>query len=145
MIHFEILGIPKPKQSARFRIMKNKAGKNFVGSYQKKEVKDNEANIAWSVQQQLPEGFVPYDCPIGMRAEYIFPPPSSMNKKQRIMIENGEKIWKHTAPDVQDNLSKGTIDALAGVVFTVDSRIVTMCAEKYYGLVPKTILEFWEV
>ena len=45
-----ILGTPKPKQSARFRAIKNpKTGKTFVSSYQKKEVKDNEKNIASDV------------------------------------------------------------------------------------------------
>lgn len=145
MLTFEILGIPKPKQSARFRIMKNKAGKQFISSYQKKEVTDNEANIGWSVIQQLPKDFQPFDCAIGMEAEYVFPIPSSMKKKDVLRVEQGEKIYKPTKPDLPDNLQKIVCDSLAGIVYTNDSRITFMKVEKYYGTTPKTILRFWEL
>lgn len=145
MLTLEILGIPKPKQSARFRIMKNKAGKQFISSYQKKEVTDNEANIGWSVLQQLPKDFVPFDCAIAMEVEYIFPIPSSMSKRERAIIESGGMVYKYTKPDLPDNLSKGLCDSLAGIIYTNDSRIAVMSAEKYYGTTPKIILRFWEL
>lgn len=141
-LSFEILGIPKPKQSARFRIVDKKTGGRFIASYQKKSVMDNEANISWTVTQQLPQGFVPFDCPIHVDIKYIFPIPTSMSKKDDRAIREGKKIFKPTKPDLSDNLNKGLIDALSGIIFVNDSRIVSMTAEKYYGITPRTIIEF---
>lgn len=141
-LSLEILGIPKPKQSARFRIMKNKAGKQFISSYQKKDVVDNEANIGYTVIQQLPEGFIPFDCPIHMDVEFVFPTPKSMSKKLKYLISEGVRVYKDTKPDLPDNCSKGVVDSLAGIVFVNDSRIASMKAVKYYGLIPKIIIKF---
>lgn len=142
MIKLEILGVPKPKQSARFRIAKGKGGKTFIASYQKKEVKDNEANIGYTAMQQLPKGFIPFDCPVAAYFEYIFPIPSSFSKKQKKEIEDGKRVYKETKPDLTDNLNKGTADALAGIIYVNDSRVVSMYAVKYYGTTPKTIILF---
>lgn len=144
MIKIEILGTPKPKQSARFRIIKTKAGGQFISSYQNKEVKDTEANIGYTAIQQLPANFKPFDCPISAYVEYIFPLPLSFPKKKIEAIKSGERIYKDTKPDLSDNLNKGLIDALSGIVYINDSRIVSMAASKYYGLIPKTIIYFCE-
>ena len=145
IIKVEILGIPKPKQSARFRIAQNKAGKQFIRSYQKKEVVDNEANIAYIVMQQLPKDFIPFDKAVAVKVEYVFPPPSGWSKKKILQLKNGEIIYKDTKPDLTDNLNKGLIDALSGIVYVNDSRIAEIYAVKYYGLVPKTIITFNEL
>ena len=133
------------KQSARFRIVKGKSGKDFISSYQKKSVTDRETSIGWIVMQQLPQGFVPFDCPLFMEAEYVFPIPQSATKKMKRMIEDGEMVYKDTKPDVHDNLNKATIDSLEGIIFVNDSRIAKMTAVKYYGTTPKTILKFTEL
>lgn len=140
-IQFIIPGIPKPKQSARFRVI-GSGKKSFIRSYQSKEVKDNEANIGYTVMAQLPNDFILFDCPIFASIEYIFPVPSSFSKKLKAQIVSGERIYKATKPDISDNLNKGLIDALQGIVFVDDSRISRIAAEKYYGMVPKTIIKF---
>jgi Holliday junction resolvase RusA-like endonuclease len=145
MLNLEIPGIPKPKQSARFRISKNGAGKQFISSYQNKDVKDAAANIAFIVLHQLPKGFIPYDCPVAARIEYVFPIPSSFSKKQKEAVLRGKIIYKDTKPDLTDNLNKGLIDALAGIVYINDSRIASTTAVKYYGSVPKTVVWFKEL
>jgi Holliday junction resolvase RusA-like endonuclease len=137
MLKLEILGIPQPKQSARFSIVKGR-----IMSYQKKSVKDNEANIGYTVMRQLPSGFVPYDCPVFAHIEYVFPIPSSFSKKLKQSITDGKRVYKDTKPDLTDNLNKGLIDALAGIVYINDSRIVSIVASKYYGTTPKTIIQF---
>lgn len=141
-LSFEILGIPKSKQSARFRQFKNKAGKSCISSYQTKDVMQNEANIGWCVTKQLPPNFVPFDCPLHMEVEYVFPIPQSATKKFKQRIIDGERIYKDTKPDLHDNLNKATMDALEGIVFVNDSRIASMTAVKYYGTTPKTIIKF---
>jgi len=138
-----ISGIPGSKQSARFRISKNKQGKHFVTSYQKKEVKDQEKNTASAVLEQLPKGFIPFDETIFADVQYVFPMPASFSKKQKELVESGKKVWKNTKPDITDNLNKGLFDALEGILFINDSRIAGIKAVKYYGLVPQTILKIW--
>ena len=140
-LSFEILGIPMSKQSARFRIIKGKGGKDFISSYQKKSVVDRETSIGWEVTE-LPQGFVPFDCPLFMEVEYVFPIPMSATKKFKQRIIDGEIVYKDTKPDLHDNLSKLVVDSLEGVVFINDSRISKMTAVKYYGTTPKTIIKF---
>ena len=139
------LGIPKPKQSAKFRSVKGK-GKTYITSYQKKEVKDAERNIAFDAKSQLPEGFIPYNKPIGVNILYVFPPLSSFSKKKLNALKQGEVMYKDTKPDLTDNLNKGLFDALEGIVYVNDSRICKIGnAEKVYGLVPRTEVEFYEL
>ena len=139
------LGIPKPKQSAKFRAVKGK-GKTFIASYQKKEVKDNERNIAFDAKSQLPKDFIPYNVPIGVNILYVFPPLSSFSKRKIKAIEDGEVFYKETKPDLTDNLNKGLFDALEGIVYVNDSRICKIGnAEKIYGVRPRTEVEFFEL
>jgi Holliday junction resolvase RusA-like endonuclease len=137
---FTILGIPKPKQSARF-FAKRSGDKTFIKSYQKKEVVDNERNIAWDVKSQLPKGFVPFDCPIGIKVLFVFPPLKSFKKATIEAMEYGEEIWKDTRPDLTDNLMKGVVDAMNGVVYIDDARICKVESMKVFGHVPKIEIE----
>jgi len=137
MIEFKILGIPLPKQSARF-YAKNFGGKTMIKSYQKKEVVEKERNIAFDVMSQLPEGFIPYDCPLSMELLFVFPPLASMNKATKLAIKKGEIVYKPTKPDLHDNLAKIVADSMNGVVFVDDSRICKVESQKIYGLIPRT-------
>lgn len=133
---FEILGIPFSKQSARFHQSKGK-----LVSYQSKKIIVKENAIKISVTNQLPPGFIPFDCPLSLKCEYIFPIPSNFSKKKRKQLQEGKRFWKATRPDIDSNLNKGLVDALEGILFVNDSRIVKMEAEKYYGETPKMIIE----
>ena len=137
MIEFKILGIPSPKQSARF-YAKNIGGKTMIKSYQKKEVVEKERNIAFDVKSQLPEGFIPYDCPLSIEVLFVFPLLSSMKKSVRQEIEDGVIVYKPTKPDLQDNLMKILADSMNGIVFVDDSRICKVSSQKIYGLIPRT-------
>jgi len=139
MIKLKILGTPQSKQSARFRIS-GKGKKQFVQSYQKKSVKDNERNIAFDVKSQLAPGFVPYNNAIGVKVLFVFPPLKSWSKKKLAILESGEKIYKDTKPDLTDNLMKGLFDAMNGIVFTDDARVCKVESEKIFGFVPRTEL-----
>jgi Holliday junction resolvase RusA-like endonuclease len=137
---FTILGIPKPKQSARF-FAKRSGDKTFIKSYQKKEVVENERNIAWDVKSQLPKDFVPFDCPIGIKVLFVFPPLKSFKRATIEAMEYGEEIWKDTRPDLDSNLLKGVVDAMNGVVYIDDARICKVESMKVYGHVPRIEIE----
>lgn len=140
MIEVVILGEPTPKQSVRSRVVKSKSVKNYVHHYQSNKIKDKEKSIAEVVSLQVGDDFKPYDCCLRADVEYIFSLPKSATKEEREAINNGYMVYKTTKPDVTDNLNKGLFDALEGVLYTNDSRISVICASKYYGLQPKTIL-----
>ena len=137
-VSFEILGIPVPKQSARHRIA-GFGNKRFVQSYQSKEVRDAERNIAYDVKSQLPEGFAPYTGPISAKVVFVFPPLKSWSKKklQELTIPNA-RIYKDTKPDLTDNLMKGLFDAMEGIVFVNDSQVARVESMKIYGEIPRT-------
>lgn len=143
ILTLKIPGIPQPKQSARFRIAKSSMGKNFIMSYQNKEVKENESNIRMSVINQLPMDFKPFTEGVAIRKlHFIFPPLKSFSKKLAERINQGELIQKTTKPDLSDNLSKGVMDSMEGIVYMNDSQICEMDnVRKFYGNEPCIIVE----
>ena len=138
----KILGIPQPKQSARFAMRKGKGGKNFIHKYQNNAVVQNERNIAFDVKSQLPENFQPFSEAIKVKALFVFPPLKSFTKSKMNALASGSTIYKTTKPDLTDNLMKGTMDALNGIVFTDDAVIAEVESKKIFGIVPRIELEF---
>lgn len=142
-IKFIIPGEPKPKQSARFRIVGS--GKNaFVQSYQPKAVVQNSKQISASVLSQLPKGYELMDGAIGVKVHFVFPPLKSWSKKKLKELEDGAIIFKTTKPDM-DNCLKPLADAMEGVVFTNDSRISIIHGAKIFGLEPRIEIELREL
>lgn len=141
-IKFKILGVPQPKQSARFAIRKGRNGGSFMQKYQPKEVVQNERNIAFDVKSQLPEGFVPFDSALKVKVLFVFPPLKNFTKSKLNALTSGATIYKTTKPDLTDNLMKGTMDAMNGIVFTDDSIIAEVESKKIFGLVPRIEVEF---
>ncbi len=134
-LKFIIYGIPKAKQSFRF----TKKGLK----YKPKDIKEAERNIEMQVRKQLPSGFKVIDEPLKInKLHYIFPVPRSFSKKVHQKIEQGLIVYKQTKPDLTDNLSKTVMDALEGIVFTNDSRIISMDnVKKIYGVAPRIEIE----
>lgn len=141
-IKLKILGIPQPKQSARFTIRKGKSGNNFLQKYQPKEVVQNERNIAFDVKSQLPKNFIPFDSALKVKVLFVFPPLKNFTKSKLNALTSGETIYKTTKPDLTDNLMKGTMDAMNGIVFTDDAIICEVESKKIFGLVPRIEIEF---
>lgn len=140
-----ILGTPATKQSARFRVAKSAMGKSFVMSYQSKQVKETERNIAYDVKQQLPEGFIPYEGALSVKVLFVFPPLKTFNKAKMKVLEEGGVIYKPQKPDLTDNLMKGLFDAMSGIVFRDDAQICKVESEKRFGLQPRIEVEFEEL
>ena len=126
------------KQSARFRIAKNKTGKDFIITYQKKELKVNETNSRYDIKHQLPKDFIPYaNIPLQLELTFVFPPLKSLTKTKMKQLENGEVIYKTTKPD-NDNLQKNIADILNGLVYTDDALVSISVVKKIYGFTPRT-------
>lgn len=126
ILKFHIPGEPIAKQSARHRIVTKKNGEQFISSYQTKAITTYHKKIATIVKSKLPSGFKRHDGKIMIKkAVFAFTPPKSLRAAQKKAIEDGITIAKTTTPDI-DNLVKGLLDPMQGIVFTNDSRICGM-------------------
>ena len=130
-----IPGKPFSKQSARSRIVWPKGAemmkgselkkKVFVSHYQAADIKNSEKKVRLHIKSQLPLGWVPHDGPIVIEnLIFSFPLVSGLKAHERREALAGRMVPKDTQPDVQDNLMKGCIDAMEGLVFTNDGKIV---------------------
>lgn len=141
-MHLIIYGEPKAKQSAKFA----KRGK-FMRSYQPKSVVNAEANIKMQILEQLPKDFELFTGNVVVdKLYYVFSPLKSFTKKTMELIESGEKVFKNTKPDLSDNLNKMLFDAMQGIVYDNDSRVVGMNkVMKFYGNRPRIEIEIREL
>jgi len=102
-------------------------------TYQPKKVSTYKSQIQEVVREQLPDDFsvIKADTQIHIKQlHYIFEYPKAMSKKKR--NEPGIK-YKHTKPDLHDNLNKALFDALEGVVWERDQNVVSIDnLKKYY-------------
>lgn len=73
---------------------------------------------------QAEHGQVLLDEPVGLTAVFHLPKPSSAPKW---------KLWARGRPDV-DKLARGVLDALTGVVWVDDSRVVSLHVQKPYAI-----------
>lgn len=133
-----IYGEPKAKQSAKFA----KIGK-FIKSYQPKKIQNAEANIKMQILAQIkafyPQGFDLFSGNVAVKKlHYVFSPLKSFTKKKMAEVKEGVMVYKNTKPDLSDNLNKMLFDAMQGIVYDNDSRVVSMDnVKKYYGLRPR--------
>lgn len=131
-MNFTFEGEPKAIQSVRFA---NRG--SFTVKYQPKQNTDWKGYIRLSAVSQLPAGFAVLDEAIAISVSFIFLPPKSMKKADLKNIELGKTVYKFTKPDLADNLCKGLLDALSGVVYRDDSLIAKVQSRKIYGITPR--------
>lgn len=132
-IKLEINIKPTPHQSVRV----TRTGR----TYQPKKIIDYKSQVAQAVRKQLPDGFlaIKSDSQIHItKLHYVFEYPKSFSKRKK---ESKEIIFKHTKPDLHDNLNKALFDALEGVVWQRDQNVVAIDdMKKYYGSQDKIII-----
>lgn len=167
-LQFFIPGTPFPKQSVRTKIMTRGAinGKCpfcngqgitntgralkavqshfFVSHYKDKKVQASEKKVSLFVKNQLPKGMaLPWEGPVRITSiQFTFPPLKSFNKSTMEGLEENQFVPKTTRPDLTDNLQKGLIDAMTGIIWVDDSQIYeTASVYKCYGIHPGTTVK----
>lgn len=156
ILNLKFPGIPFSKQSVRVSPMYKKNGdpvmyqckktrrmRVLITYHQDKKTKDKERDIKVMSMRQIPKDFIPFSgAVIIRRLIFTFPPLKNTPKYKLAEMANGVTFPKTTAPDLNDNLKKGLMDALEGIVFLNDSQI---CEEhhtsKVFGLKPGIELE----
>jgi len=133
-LQLKFIGNPKAVQSFRF----TRSG----FKYQKKDVVEWKNWVRMQAVSQLPDGFeMLKDVPLRVEVEFIFSAPKSWSKKKLAKLTDGETIYKITKPDLTDNLMKGLIDALSGIIWERDQQICRVESVKKYGENAKTLLK----
>ena len=127
-ISFTVYGVPIPK--ARARTVRTKNGQSV--SYTPKETEAWEQSIQGQALQYRPEQLL--DRPLILEATFYLLKPKSRPKYE---------IYPDRKPDL-DNLVKCLKDALEGVIYTNDSRIVKENLQKVYGDPPRVEVEIRE-
>ena len=126
MIRFTIAGEPRGKGRPRFSRKQGIA-------YTPAETRNYEATIRVLAQQAM-AGRPPIDGPVSVIVQAHLPIPKSWTKKKGAAWQRGD-IYPDKRPDL-DNIVKAVTDACNGVVFSDDSAICFLWAEKHYGLLP---------
>lgn len=116
-IRLVVYGNPVPK--ARVRVVRTKSGKTV--SYTPHKTESWEDSIRIQALQDRPAKLL--DGPLALEVIFYLLRPKSKPKRVK---------YPDTKPDL-DNLVKSIKDALEGVIYTNDSRIVREVIEKCYG------------
>lgn len=124
-----IKGAPVPKGRPRFA----RRGK-FVSTYTPAKTVEHETMVRNEGIKSM-NGASPTDAPVRVNVDCFMPIPKSTSKINREMMLEG--VMRHTKkPDI-DNLAKGYLDALNGVVWLDDSQIVRLVVTKEYSDQPR--------
>lgn len=131
---------PKPIQSVRAA---NIGG--YIRMYQPRENLDWKQFIRLAAGQQLPADWQIITGPVKVNAEFMFAPLKSFPKRTHNSIIVGNRIYKPVKPDLCDNLMKGLIDALTGLIWRDDAQICEVHSFKYYAIAPSIRLSIAEL
>ena len=145
MIEITIPGEVVPLQSVRARIVTTKAGKQFIQFYQLAKTKKYKDYVVEQTKEQLPPSFMPMKGPLRLTVTASFSPPKSMSRNLLDIINSGGIVYKHTKPDITDNILKGVVDALEGVLYYNDSQISITGARKIYAVHPSVKITLEEL
>jgi Holliday junction resolvase RusA-like endonuclease len=120
-ITFEVVG--DPVAQARPRAVRFGDG---IRVYDPKKVKDYKSYFKMCAVEAM-NGRAPFDAPVIVTLDIYIQKPKSWSKK---------RIYADTRPDA-DNYAKASFDAMEGVVYTNDSRIIALCVEKHLSDRPR--------
>ncbi len=123
MIKFTVYGTPKPKGSTRAFIVKDRAHTTTANP----NAKEWQHLVAVSAQQHRPAGG-PYQDAVKLYCHFYFTRPKSVSAKKRPY---------HTVKPDLDKLIRNIGDALKGIIYTEDARIVEITATKSYNSIPR--------
>jgi Holliday junction resolvase RusA-like endonuclease len=124
-IIFKVEGNPQGKGRPRFARMGG-----FVKTYTDVKTKSYEQHIAFCAKNAMGAS-EPLKTPVDAFIYISIPIPMSYSKKRKEACLNGlEKPTKK--PDI-DNVCKGILDSLNGIVYKDDTQIVSLHCTKVYG------------
>ncbi|WP_239256659.1 RusA family crossover junction endodeoxyribonuclease [Listeria ilorinensis] len=128
-IKFTINIPPEPQGRPRFRSVGS-----FVQTYDPPKSKAYKKKVAQVAKMYAPG--TPIDTPIGIKLVFYVSMPKSKSKAWKQRALTGQEV-PSVRPDI-DNYTKAILDALNGLIFSDDGRIVEMQVFKRYTDHPRT-------
>lgn len=132
VVSFTVYGIAAGKGSTTSRFVPGK-GRTFTHS--PTSTKDWESLVKVVAQDHSPPGGL-LEGPLQLQLRFFLPKPKSAPKRRR--------TWPDKKPDL-DKLIRAVGDALTGVLYTDDARIVAITASKDYDVTPRVEIELGTV
>lgn len=129
-ITFEVPGEPRGKARPRF---------SNGHAYTDSETRAYEKKIAAYYHKALGGFRWPDETFLRIKVTAYYPIPKSATKTAAAGMQSG-RILPSRKPDI-DNVLKAVLDALNGVAYKDDSRVVCVEAEKLYSMTPKLVIE----
>lgn len=138
VVRFVLPGLLHGKQRARHRVVRTKAGAQFVSTYTPAQTRREEGEVALFASAAM-QGRAPLEGPIDLRVCVFLPVPASWSGiKQRKALTGA--IMPAGKPDI-DNLTKSVLDGINGRVFRDDAQVVSLAAWKRYSDTPRVVVE----
>jgi len=98
--------------------------------YTKKPIRQQEETLTGLILSRLPEGWIPFDCPVRVSIHLCFPYRKS---EKKAIVASRAEIPNDRRPDL-DNLCKQILDSLqAAQTFRDDGQIAALEARKTWG------------
>lgn len=81
---------------------------------------------------------------ISLNVTFYMPRPKKHYRtgKYARLLKKDSPFWHSTKPDI-DNLVKFVMDALQGILWSDDCKIVRLETSKIYSKKPRTEIEYW--
>jgi Holliday junction resolvase RusA-like endonuclease len=147
---FTVIGTPRPAGSKRQRpvFRKDRATgervlvRSATGAPVVATAPDNPDTKPWmnavaeaAVFEWGPRELAAIDGPVFLRLDFYFPRPDSHYGTGRNagILKPGAPLYPTTAGYDVDKLSRAVLDALQGIVFRNDRRVVRLHADRHYG------------
>lgn len=135
-LEFTYDGTPKPAPRPRKGTLKLGKGENQIkverwydpGSKDKKAIRSY-------VKKMLPDDYDPIDAEIYIEIKTFKPMIKAFSKVEQFLAE-ARILRPDKKPDV-DNYAKTVLDAINGLVWTDDGRVVDLHIQKFYSVIPR--------
>tara|TARA_R110000868_G_scaffold208537_3_gene458017 strand:- start:497 stop:925 length:429 start_codon:yes stop_codon:yes gene_type:complete len=131
-IEFTVPGDPKGKGRPRF----SRVGK-FTKTYTDAKTRMYEEKIASAARLAM-FPHEPLEWPVSIRMEFHMLIPASYSKKRKEACLSGLEM-PCKKPDI-DNIAKGILDAMNGIVYKDDVQVIRLSLEKYYSTDPNVYI-----
>ena len=123
VVRFFAAGTPAPKGSTRAFIRGGRA----VTTHDNTRTKPWQASLGYAAQQA---GVAPADGPVAVRLVFWLPRPAGHFGKRGLLPS--APAFPAVKPDL-DKLARSCFDALSGIGYSDDARVVSLEAEKRYA------------
>ena len=127
-IEFTVPGDPRGKGRPRF----SRVGK-FTKTYTDAKTKEYEDKVANAASLAM-YPHEPLTTPLAVWIDISVPIPASYSKKRKEACLSGVEM-PCKKPDI-DNIAKGILDAMNGIVYADDVQVIRLTLQKHYSTEP---------